>query len=92
MLCLLVVSKSASVTKMGPDNIALVFGPNLLRFSANPTPSDTMKVLFFFFVFFCFFLFFVFFCYQFIFELFFFTFVIPSFFIAYFLKLKSFTI
>ena len=44
MLCLFGVSLCEEKTKMGPENIALVFGPNLMRFSANPTPTESMKV------------------------------------------------
>ena len=44
MVCLFGVSLCEEETKMGPENIALVFGPNLMRFSANPTPTESMKV------------------------------------------------
>eukprot|EP00009_Paramoeba_aestuarina_P014029 CAMPEP_0201541660 /NCGR_PEP_ID=MMETSP0161_2-20130828/71593_1 /ASSEMBLY_ACC=CAM_ASM_000251 /TAXON_ID=180227 /ORGANISM="Neoparamoeba aestuarina, Strain SoJaBio B1-5/56/2" /LENGTH=461 /DNA_ID=CAMNT_0047949209 /DNA_START=544 /DNA_END=1929 /DNA_ORIENTATION=+ len=45
MLCLFGVSLCEEKTKMGPENIALVFGPNLMRFKANPSPMESMKML-----------------------------------------------
>ena len=68
MVCLFGVSRCEEETKMGPENIALVFGPNLMRFSANPTATESMKVfaisLFVVVILYssCGFLFFVFFC------------------------------